>query len=210
VNPSKFKAPFLTNQDILAHVDGLREKHPVCRTAPFDILAFSEFDLGLQPYFADIRQSNQDAILLPDLSGIVFDGWVYKQTHLYQRLRFSAAHELGHLFLHDGVYGSLDFTTIKQWIAFINSIPAVEYYWIERHADEFAGQLLMPTNQLVAGLNESIDDAEREGIFSLGAEDVLEFCCRAMHNEFGVSFPAMQTRIRKSGLWPHPKIKISN
>jgi Zn-dependent peptidase ImmA (M78 family) len=105
----------------------------------------------------------------------------------------------------------LAFTTIKQWIAFINAIPILQYYWIERHADEFAGQLLMPTKELCVALDETVNDAERLGLFSLGLEEILEYCCRSMHNDFGVSFTAMQTRIRKSPCWPHPKVaKISN
>lgn len=182
----------------------------MCRGIPVDILAFAEFDLGLEFSFAPIRQCNQDAILLPDLSGIVFDGYVYKYAPLYQRLRFSAAHELGHYFLHEGVYGSLNFTTIRQWMAFINDIPAAQYYWIEKHADEFAGRILMPTDELSQVLDETVADAEREDVFSLGADEVLDFCSRAMHNHFGVSIPAMQTRIRKSEFWPHASIPGDN
>jgi Zn-dependent peptidase ImmA (M78 family) len=129
---------------------------------------------------------------------------------VHQRLRFSAAHELGHLFLHKDVYGSLNFTTVKEWIRFINAIPILQYHWIERHADEFAGQILMPTHKLSAALDETMSDAEREGILGFGREEVLEFCCRAMHNDFDVSFQAMQTRIRKSQLWPHKKLPEEN
>jgi hypothetical protein len=65
---------------------------------------------------------------------------------------------------------------------------------------------LIQTGKLSATLEEAILDAEREGFFTQGPEEVLDFCCRALHGYFGVSRQAMETRIRKSEFWPHPKV----
>jgi hypothetical protein len=206
VNPAKFKAPYLSKEEIEASATQIRSQYKSAQKIPIDILAFAEFDLGLEFDFAPIQQLKQDAFLRPDLTGIWFDGTVFKEASLQRRLRFSVAHELAHLFLHKDIYGSINFGTVKQWIAFINAIPAAEYYWIEWQADEFAGRFLMPTKDLSAALDEAVADAEREGFFIQGKEEVLDFCCRALHGHFGISRQAMQTRIRKSGLWPHPKV----
>ena len=206
MNPAKFKAPYLSKDDIESIAVEIRGKHKSIQTIPVDILGFAEFDLSLEFDFAPIQQLKQDAFLRPDLSGIWFDGAVFKEPTLQPRLRFSAAHELAHLFLHRDIYGALNFGTVKQWIAFINAIPVVEYNWIEWQADEFAGRLLMPTKELTRTLDEAIADAEREGYFIQGKEEVLDFCCRALHGHFGVSRQAMQTRIRKSAVWPHAKV----
>lgn len=211
MNPAKFKAPFLPKEEIEAVVIGIHSKYKSVQKLPIDILGFLEFDLGLEFDFAPIQQLKQDAFLYPDLTGIWFDKWAFKEPSQQHRLRFSAAHELGHLFLHKDIYGAVNFTTVKQWIAFINDLPAEQYYWIEKHADEFAGRFLIPSRELAAVLDESVKDAETEGIFSQGSEGVMDFCCRALHAHFGVSRQAMETRIRKSEFWPHPDVaKLSN
>lgn len=206
MNPEKFKAPFLSKEEIEIKAKEIRGKYPSIQKIPVDVLGFAEFDLGLEFEFLPIRQNNQDAFLYPDLTGIWFDKVAFKDPAQQSRLRFSAAHELGHFFLHREIYGAFDFKTVKQWIAFINAIPVNEYNWIEWHADEFAGRLLIPTQELSNALNETVEDAKSEGFFSQGVEEVFEFCCRALHGHFGVSRQAMQTRLRKSTLWPHPKL----
>lgn len=204
MNPVKFKAPFLTKESIAQVASDLRNQYDSLRKIPVDVLGFAEFDLNLQFDFAPIGHLNQDAFLRPDRTGILFNKTYFKDASRQGRLRFSAAHELGHFFLHKEVYRSLNLTTVKQWIEFFDAIPIDQYYWIENHADEFAGQLLMPPLELSEALNETMQDVEREGLLSQGNEWVLEFCCRAIHSSFGVSFPAMQTRVRKSDLWPPP------
>jgi len=206
VDPAKFKSPYLTKESIEQVAFGLRAKYRSLQPIPIEVLAFAEFDLHLDFDFAPIGHLNQDAFLRPNLTGILFQEATFKDAGYQDRLRFSAAHELGHLFLHGNIYGALNFTTVKQWISFITAIPASQYAWIECQADEFAGQFLMPTQELSVALDETINEAEKEGIFGLGKEEVLEFCCRAMRPDFRVSFQAMQTRIRKSKMWPHPKI----
>jgi len=211
VNPAKFKAPFLTREAIEAIANQIRGQYKSAQKIPIDILGFAEFDLGLEFDFAPIQQLKQDAFLYPDLTGIWFDKWAFKEPSQQHRLRFSAAHELGHLFLHKDIYGAVNFKTVKQWVAFINAIPAVEYYWIEKHADEFAGRFLIPTNILAGAVDEAVNDAEGEGIFSQGSDGVMDYCCRALHGDFGVSRQAMETRIRKSEFWPHAKVaKLSS
>jgi hypothetical protein len=77
-------------------------------------------------------------------------------------------------------------------------------------AKSFGIKLLIPTVKLSIVLDETINDAKADGILGLGAEEVLNFCCRAMHNDFGVNFSSMQTRIRKSEFWPSREIPDSN
>ena len=207
MDPSRFKAPVWSKAKIEERAEEIRREYPSTQKIPVNVLEFAEFDLELELDFVPIQQLGQVAFLRPDLRGMLFDNVVFKEPALQQRLRFSAAHELAHLFLHKDIYGALSFTTVKQWIAFIGAIPAKEYYWIEWQADEFAGHFLMPTARLSLALDESVRDAEREGFFAQGQEEILDFCSRAMHDDFGVSRQAMQTRIRKSKLWPHPRLK---
>ena len=167
-----------------------------------NVLAFAEFDLELAFDFKPIAQFGQDAFLLHDFSGIVLDKAAFEERNL-NRLRFSVAHELGHFFLHRDLYGKVGFNSVEEWINFSDQIPGDQYQWIEWQADEFAGQLLMPPGAVATALDETMSDAKREGYFPLGADALLDFCCKAMHQDFGVSRQAMQTRLRSGKFWPH-------
>jgi hypothetical protein len=70
VNPENVKAPFLSRSDIETKTKEIQKTYPSTIQLPVNVLAFAEFDLGLEFDFAPIRQLNQDAFLRPDLSGI--------------------------------------------------------------------------------------------------------------------------------------------
>lgn len=205
----KFKAPYWPKEAIEKEVVGIRAKYPSIQHIPIDVLAFAEFDLGLEFDFAALQQLKQEAFLRPDLSGIWFDEVAFRQPALFHRLRFSAAHELGHYFLHRDIYRGVEFSTVEDWIEFIDKIPPDQYQWIERQADEFAGRFLIPTPDLSKAIDEAVVNAEQEGFFGQGQEEVLEFCARVVHRDFRVSQAAMERRIRKSEFWPHPDLPAS-
>jgi hypothetical protein len=69
VNPAKFKAPFLSKEEIEASATQVRRQYKSAQKIPIDILGFAEFDLGLEFDFAPIQQLKQDAFLRPDLTG---------------------------------------------------------------------------------------------------------------------------------------------
>ncbi|MEK7676631.1 MAG: ImmA/IrrE family metallo-endopeptidase [Verrucomicrobiota bacterium] len=207
INPNRFAAPWIYPETIRTTVDGIRSEYPVCSRLPLDILVFAEHDLGLEFDFKPIRQFGQDAFLRHDLRGIVFDNDAFAAQSV-NRLRFSVAHELGHLYLHKDIYGKVRFENVEEWLDFFEQVPPDQYQRVEWQADEFAGQLLMPVKELSAALEETIGDAEREGYFPLGPEAVLEFCCRSMHRDFGVSQQAMSTRLHRDKLWPHRKVAV--
>lgn len=198
MDPSRVRAPYLPEPEIEEIVEALRPSYAILQNVPIDVLSFAEFDLELEFTCAPLRRSGQEAFLRPDRTGVVFDSWAFKEPSQRRRLRFSLAHELGHYYLHEEIYGNLQFTTVTQWIAFVDGIPINEYHWIERHADSFAGYLLMPTDRLRVALRETLEDANRDGFSE--PEDVINYCGKALHGHFDVSLDAMKTRLRKSRL----------
>ena len=210
INPKRFRAEFISFDEIAKIVSVLRAQYPLCNRLPLDILVFAEHDLKLDFQFAPIQNLGQDAFLLSDLSGIVFDSDSFISDKYSYRLRFSVAHELGHFFLHKSIYKQAAFSTIEEWLDYVDAIPKDEYQKIEWQADEFAGQLLVPIDKLKLALEETITDAGHEGMFTLGEDAVLDFCCKAMQREFGVSISALATRLRRSKLWPHPRVPGSS
>jgi len=205
IDPQRFVARWIYPEEIREIVEDLRRRYPVCQRLPVDILVFAEFDLGLEFEFEPIQQLGQDALLRGDLAGIILDTDAFKESR-FNRVRFSVAHELGHLHLHKDIYGRVRFQRPEDWVDFFARVPADQYQRIEWQADEFAGQLLMPLKELTAALRETLQDAEREGYIPLGPDAVLEFCCRAMHRDFGVSQQAVSTRLHRDRLWPRPDL----
>ena len=85
---------------------------------------------------------------------------------LHKRLNFSFAHELGHLMLkHEGFYRNL---------------PENEIKFCEEEADEFAGQFLVPEQELL----DNLFPFERT-------------CNKRLSNYFHVSEPVIKIRVEK-------------
>ena len=75
-----------------------------------------------------------DALLLGDFKTIVVDQNDFLNECAQNRLRFSIAHEIGHLILHQDTFSKIQYSSIDEWIAFFQRMPEDQYYWIEQHA----------------------------------------------------------------------------
>ena len=149
-DPRKFKAPFIPKERIWQEADRLRAAHPAGQSLPVRILDLAEFDLGLDlvPVDGLREQLDIDALLMGDLRSILLDKRAFMSPRLEYRLRFSIAHEIGHLILHRDIYAGLQHATAAEWFDYISAIPEVEYGWVEWQAYEFAGRLLAPPHAL--------------------------------------------------------------
>jgi hypothetical protein len=108
-DPRKFKAPFIPKARIWQEADRLRAEHLAGCLLPVHILDLAEFDLGLDLVPVDgLREElDIDALLMGDLSSILLDKRSFMSPRLEYRLRFSVAHEIGHLILHRDIYAGL-------------------------------------------------------------------------------------------------------
>jgi hypothetical protein len=142
-DPRKFKAPYNPKERIWQEADRLRAVHPAGRSLPVKVLDLAEFDLGLDLVPADglREQLDIEALLMGDLRSILVDRHAFMSPRLEYRLRFSVAHEIGHLILHRDIYDGLKHATAAEWFNYISAIPDVEYGWVEWQAYEFAGRL---------------------------------------------------------------------
>ncbi len=114
-DPRKFKAPFNPRERIWQEADKLRAAHPAGGSLPVQILDLAEFDLGLDlvPVDGLREQLDIDALLMGDLRSILLDKRAFMSPRLEYRLRFSVAHEIGHLILHRDIYAGLHHTTAR-------------------------------------------------------------------------------------------------
>ncbi len=150
--------PGYSFMDIKDIVDEYRRQYPMLQTIPVDIEAFLEFDLkiNIEPS-ADLKNRVQaEAMISLDFSTIYVDKEAFCNEKLWNRLRFSLAHELGHLVLHKDFFDRQIIRSESDWLQFMSDIQ-LKYVFLEYQANCFAGQILMPTDELRKELqNDSV------------------------------------------------------
>jgi len=197
-DPRKFKAPYNPKERIWQEADRLRAAYPAAgplrvgrgeggqrpgevSSCIVQVLDLAEFDLGLElvPKMNLRRAGDIDALLLGDLKTIVVDRDAFMDRRAENRLRFSVAHEIGHLILHCEFCRNLRHANVAAWRQFIKDIPEREYGWVEWPAYEFAGRLLVPPEPLREAFQAAIQSAQAAGYSDWLAADTTanESCC---------------------------------
>jgi hypothetical protein len=206
IDPAKFKAPYIPKERIWQEADTLRAKHPSGRCLPVQVLDLAEFDLGLSliPVDGLREQLDIEALLIGDLSSILVDKRAFMNPRLEYRLRFSVAHEIGHLVLHQDIYTGFKHGTAKEWFDYISAIPDVEYGWVEWQAYEFAGRLLVPPEPLRERFEWAIQTGRDAGYSDWLAADeaALDYIATRIAPKFDVSAEVIAKRLRAEKLWP--------
>lgn len=147
-----------------------------------------------------------EAMLSKDLKQIFIDEYSFNNPNLDNRTRFSLAHELGHYFLHKDFYKEVKFSSPEEWIDVLRGLDPAELEWYEKHADEFAGRLLVPLTplqQLTEQNKEFIQLQEHEAI-AKGIKDNEELLkwkrfslASRICTKFNVSSKTMEIRLRR-------------
>lgn len=117
------------------------------------IIEFS-FNIEVRPVNGLKSQLDIEGMLSKDLTVIFVDSGMFHDSRFESRLRFTLAHELGHLILHKEFYLDAEFKSPEEWIELMNSIEPNDLSWYETHANEFAGRLLV-SNKICKKFNVS-------------------------------------------------------
>lgn len=105
-----------------------------------------------------------DAYTWSDLKNIVVDDYFYKRN--IKRLRFTLAHELGHILLHSDIIKQCPRSSVEEYIQYVRAMGQAQHDKLESQTDCFAGLILVPSIQLSAKYAEAK---------SLGLTDGLSF-----------------------------------
>jgi hypothetical protein len=206
MDPREFKAPFITIADIRRAVAEFRTRYWPQNTVPVDIFEIVEFELGIEiRTIFNLRESGDvDALLLGDLKTIAVDQNDFLNDRAQNRLRFSIAHEIGHLVLHKDTFSKIKYSSIDEWIAFFQKILEDQYAWIEQHAYEFAGRLLVPREKLVEKLNDAVALAKSSGFdaWDSSGDSTRQFIAHGIAKHFEVSDQVIERRLIRENLWP--------
>jgi len=200
-----FKAPFLSKETCWTAADQFRQRYCPQNEMPVDVLALVEFELDLEiRTITGLKEdADVDALLLGDWKTLILDQQQFLDDRFTNRLRFSIAHELGHFALHKEVFQSIPRASADEWISFMLEMPEKEYGLLEFHANEFAGRLLVPFENLKTQFAAVLDDLESNGFKRQQLSDEhVSYLCVPLARHFAVSQDVMERRLSKEKLWP--------
>lgn len=200
LQPPRLKFSFIRDK-----VEEFRQKYVIpISTLPIPIIEIVELKLKIEPIpiHGLMSKIDIDGFLTNDLKNICIDYDIYMDERRENRLRFTYAHEIGHLILHKKEIQQCDFRTPEDWIHFRQDFLEDDLNWFEQHAYEFAGRLLVPRQVLIKEL-----EANKEKIVSFKSligeqdEDLIDAISRKICDKFKVSPGVIQRRIIKEKIW---------
>jgi Zn-dependent peptidase ImmA (M78 family) len=150
IDYSEIQIPFLRDEEIRRRADEFREKH-WGEKIPVDIELIAERNLKLLVIpIPDLRYiAHTEAYLSGDLKEIAYDPIAPDI-----RIRFSIAHEIGHLVLHADVIRKLRSRSTEEWKELQRTLPEALWGRAEYQAREFAGRVLVPPKLLIKALKD--------------------------------------------------------
>ena len=171
------------------------------------IIEIVELKLKLTPIpiFRLLEEIDIDGFLTKDLMSICVDRDVYENPRKENRLRFTFAHEIGHLVLHRKEIQLCRFRTPADWIRFRDDFEEDDLSWFELQAHEFAGRLLVPRNPLIQEI-EMLSKKIREYKKLAGGieEQIIQAVSRLVCKKFGVSADVIARRIKSEKIKLYP------
>lgn len=186
-----FKAPYISNVDINKEADKFRKKF-WGDIIPVNIEYILEEKLSIEiiPLPGLKQWCNTDAFISLNWQSVYIDNKKYMDDSYYNRLRFSIAHEVGHMVLHKDLYNRLNIKTHEDFSRFLFEVPGKQYGYLETQANKFAGYFLIPRDILYFERNKAID--KHQEIINFDSKQVNGYLALPLSKKFGVSAEAME------------------
>jgi Zn-dependent peptidase ImmA (M78 family) len=203
--PERFKAPYIPVEAAWAEADRIRKEFWPSGQVPVEVEEILwQVGLRVEPLHSLKEGGDVDALLRGDLRTVIVDNEEYLDDRMLNRIRFSIAHELGHFVLHAGIYRDISHSSVEDWIDFVDRVPEDQWGFMELHAYEFAGRLLVPVERLKDELKKTAGDAERAGFtaWDESGDAAREYIANSLCRTFGVSSQVIEKRIIREKLWP--------
>jgi len=166
---------------------------------PIPIVEIVELALKITPIpvFRLLEDIDIDGFLTKDLQSICIDQDLYENPRKDNRLRFTFAHEIGHLVLHKSEIQMCRFRTSRTWKRFREDFEEDDLMWFELQAYEFAGRLLVPKGSLLSEihlLEPRIREFRARG--GIDEEQIIQAVARSINKKFAVSSDVIARRIK--------------
>jgi hypothetical protein len=187
----EFKVPFISDSLIKEKADLFRKKYwgdiiPV----NIEIIIEENLSIKIIPEPGLYRQCSTDAYISSDWLYVFVDNDKYMEDSYYNRLRFSIAHEIGHLILHKKLYQDLKIKNIDDFIKFLTDIPNKQYGFLETQANKFANYFLIPRN--ILGIERNKILKKYKEIQSFDTKQINSYIATPLSKMFGVNSEPME------------------
>lgn len=195
------KAPFFSKDALRSRAEQFLSEHHQSGSIPVPIewIIDNDFNIDIVPMPGLHQHFDTDGYITSDLTEIRVDQAVYESRPT--RYRFTLAHELGHKLLHPDFFAQLRFTSVEEWKRCREAIPEREYGYVEYHANEWAGLVLVPPDQLSHAFDEALEKARSIDMSPDGDPAVWEYIDTWIASRFEVSPQVIQRRGKNDGLW---------
>lgn len=182
--------PYLAKDKIIKEVDNLLEE---CWDGVFPVdveLLCDGLGVGIIPVPRLSRSFYIDAYVSADFKTIYVDEVEFEKDS--PRYRFSVAHELGHLLLHQKYYPS-GVKNIDEWLKVSRQIATDN---AEFQANFFAANLLVPSEDFAIALNKYYNGDFLKNVW-LASDGERERIFNSIRRKFKVSNDVIARRIRE-------------
>lgn len=204
--------PFLHNSYIDLKANEFLVRYGEQNSLPIEIEIIIQDKLRIEivPVTNLLKDFNIDGFSLADGSGIYIDEFIY--MHRENRARFTMAHEIGHIELHNDhlnqVAAEHGINDINSWIEFLICMGGKARSWFEYQGNAFGGMLLVPTSHLeshftrvIPSFSEQIEEAKANGFERCEYLDfIVDGVARKLAPTFKVSTFVVKRRIINSEL----------
>ncbi|MEI8226346.1 MAG: ImmA/IrrE family metallo-endopeptidase [Bacteroidota bacterium] len=206
MDPRKIISVKLTLEKIRETAEEFRGEHVFDNSLPVDIEHVIEATMGISIIPIENLQKlcDMEGFISKDFKTIYVDKDLYIDNRFYKRVRFTIAHEIGHLVLHRSSIDGLKFNNETDWISFRMGINDETLGWFETQASEFAGRLLVPLDQLVESFKEArsiiIKKYNSWNAPKIDEEELFSHIAPMICNKFDVSADVIERRLRKENV----------
>lgn len=195
-----WKPDRLNYDAIRDHAEAFLGLHNPDREIPVPIEEIVEFHLGVNivPLSGILDELGIDAFTSGDAKDIHVDQGIFEGSE--NRLRFSLAHEAGHITMHMSRYANRTYYKTEGWKRIIESTDEDALKWCEYQANSFAGLVLAPSPELNHAYRETL--AEVCESLDLGEDDgfVQEAVAQRLAEMFLVSEEVIRRRLQFEGI----------
>jgi len=191
--------------DIWKAVASFRNQHVKKPHLPVDVFSIAEIEMKLDviPFDDLYVKYRKDAAISQDFTGIYVDAaayilWESAPEWKKNRLRFTVAHELGHVVLHREEAEKHKFKSLadfERWLKNGNGD-------LENDADEFAGRLLIPPERLKDCYDSFSEHAEKINPDWMSESSLRRMFASQIASKFGVNDQVIEIRLDVEEIWP--------